>query len=217
MIRKPSGFTFTEMLVALAINAVVFIVLIYVFAANIGYYKKSINTNRLNQQLQAAMAIMANDIRRAGYWGNAGGDVGNDQNNNPFMTPTTDISVNGSNNCILFTYDHNSDGALAAISSAVDDEHYGFQLSGQAIQARPPGATFACGSSNWENLTDPTVVLITNLTFTLTPTTVTTGPGSRGIVSRSVDISVTGQLTSDSTVTRTLNQHIRIRNDKFLP
>jgi type IV pilus assembly protein PilW len=218
---KPSqrGFTIIELMIALAINMVIFIALGTIFIANLNHYKRSLNSMRLNQQLQAAMAFMVNDIRRAGYWANANTDIGIDANDNPFQASGTDVSVNGSNNCILFTYDHDSDGSLHANSSSTDDERYGFRLQNSAIQVRPWGATFSCTASAnaWENLTDPNIINITALSFTLNTSTVTTGPSARGLTMRSVDISITGQLVSDSSVSKTITQHVRIRNDKFIP
>lgn len=219
-LKRLQGFTFTEMLVALAINAIILAALVAVFLGNLNHYSKSININRLNQQLDSALNIMANDIRRAGYWSGANGDVGGSANNNPFVvTGTTDISTNGSHNCILFTYDHDNNGTLPSISNGYDDERYGFRLMNGAIQTRPPGATFNCtaAASNWENITDPSFITITALSFTITTQTLTVGPGTKGVALRSVDISLTGQLVSDTTITRTLTQHVRLRNDKFIP
>lgn len=216
--KKQYGFTFTEMMVALAINAFLLSALIAIFAVNVNHYRRSLNQNRLNQQLQSAMDIMVNDIRRAGYSGTASNDVGLDQNTNPFVAAGVDISITGTD-CILFAYDHDNNGALPAISNTIDDERYGFRLDNQTLQSRPPGATFACNaaSSNWENMTDPGFIQVTALTFTLTTTTITVGPNTQGIAQRSVDISMTGRLSSDTTITKTLTQHVRIRNDKFIP
>jgi len=214
---KILGFTLIELLVVLTISSILFIALTAVFTANILHYQKVLNTNRLNQQLEFVMQLMTNDIRRAGYSANASNDIGTNLNTNPFVAAATDISVNAANNCILFTYDHAKSGTLPAIAAGADDDRYGFQLSGNAIQARPPGATFVCAATDWENVTDTNVISITALSFTLNTSTVTTGPGAQGIKMRSVDISVTGQLASDATVTKTLTHHVRIRNDKFIP
>ncbi len=217
--NKLSGFTFTELMIALAINALLLAALLAIFLANLDHYRKTMNTSRLNQVMQSSLDLMASDIRRAGYWANAGSDVGLHQNNNPFVASGLDISINAGSDCILFAYDHDANGSLASISSASDDERYGFRLINQTLQARPPGATFNCtaASSNWENMTDINFVQITNLVFTLTNYTLTTGPGTKGISIRNVDISITGRLTNDATITKTLTQHVRIRNDKFIP
>lgn len=217
---KQAGFTIAEMVVALAINIVVLVALVSIFITSLQHYRFVTAANQLNQQLQSAMDIMTTDIRRAGYWANASNDIGHDQNNNPFMvTGSTDITVGTGNNCILFTYDHGNTGTLPAISASSDDDRYGYRVVNQTLQTRPWGATFSCSAANnnWENITDSTVILITNLSFTLNTTTLATGPGTASILLRSVDITLTGQLANNSSVTKTLTQHVRIRNDKFIP
>jgi prepilin peptidase dependent protein B len=216
-VAKHAGFTIIELLVALSINILLFTALLTVFTANVSHYSKSLNIDTLNQQLQSALLIMSSDIRRAGYWANAQNDAGTDQNNNPFMTATTDIQTSGA--CILFTYDDNSNGTLPSISASYDDERYGYRLNGGILQARPPGALFSCaaGASNWENITNSSVLTITALTFTLNTQTLSTGSGTKSIAIRSVDISITGQLVNDTTITKTLTEHVRVRNDKFIP
>lgn len=218
--KKTLGFTLIELMIALALNALLFTALLTIFMTNLDHYHKTLNRDRLNQQLHTAMSLIASEIRRAGYSANAYSDIGLHQNNNPFVvTGTTDISINAAANCILFTYDHNNDGALPAISAAIDDERYGFRLSGQTLQARPPGSDFSCtaSASAWEDMTDPTFIQITALSFVLNSNTITTGPGTKGLQMRSIDISITGTLTSDPSITKTLTQHVRIRNDKFIP
>jgi prepilin peptidase dependent protein B len=216
---RQSGFTLTELVIALAVNIIVLVALISIFVANLQHYHKVINSNRLYQQLQSTMDIMSSDIRRAGYWANATNDLNLDQNNNPFMTAATDISVPAGNTCILFAYDHDKNGTLPSISVNYDDERYGYRVNNQILQSRPWGATFACNAAanNWENISDSNVIQVTNLTFTLNTQTIATGPGTAGITIRSVDITLTGQLTSDTSVTKTLTEHVRIRNDKFVP
>ena len=213
---RSAGFTFTELLIALIINTLLLAALITVFSANIRYFKTTVNASRLNQQMQTAMNIMASDIRRAGYWSNARNDLGSATNNNPFMVTATDISINAGGNCILLTYDRSENGTLPAIDASIDDERYGYRLTNQAIQSRPPGAPFDCDttSSNWENITDTGFMQITNLSFTLTTKTVSSGSGN-DLIMRSIDISMTGRLTSDTSVTKTITQHDRVRNDKF--
>ncbi|HTM64126.1 MAG TPA: hypothetical protein VL360_06450 [Gammaproteobacteria bacterium] len=215
--KKIAGFTFVEILAALAINLVLFGGLITIFLSNINQYRISISTNKLNQQMQTAMVMMATEIRRAGYWANAQNDLNSTVNNNPFMASGTDITINAGGNCILFTYDSNKNGSLPSISSSSDDERYGFRLNGQTLQIRPFGSAFDCtaAASAWENVTDSNIIQITALTFTLSTSTIATGPGNKSIIFRSVDITMTARLTSDNSIVKTLTQHVHIMNDKF--
>lgn len=216
--KKIFGFTLIEVMIALVLNIILFLALISIFVGNLKHYRVTLSTNRLNEQMQSAMQLMSNDIRRAGYSATASNDVGTHLNTNPFMSNTTDVTITNSN-CILFAYDNSSNGTLPTISNSYDDERYGFRLQNNAIQVRPPGAPFVCNASasSWENMTDPTIISISVLTFTLNQQTITVGSGTRGIQVRSVDITMTGSLVSDPTITKTLTQHVRIRNDKFIP
>jgi len=216
--RHQHGFTLVELMVALVVNVIILLALVSVFSANTSHVTKTTSLDALDQQLETAMQLMVNDIRRAGYWGNARNDLGNNQNNNPFMAAGMDIAITGGN-CIIFSYDANSDNSAPSITSSSDDERYGYRLSNQTLQARPFGATFACNAqaSAWENVTDPTIVQITALSFTLNTSTVPVGAVSDTMQVRSVDISISGRLTSDTSITKTLTQHVRIMNDKFVP
>lgn len=217
-LSRQSGFTLAEIMIALIINVIILLALLSIFSANISHVGKSNNMDVLSQQLETSMLLMTNDIRRAGYWSNSSGDIGNGQNNNPFMASGMDVAVTGGS-CITFTYDYDKNGSAAAISSTSDDERYGFRLNNQTLQSRPQGGSFACNAaaSAWENVTDPTIVQITALSFTLNSTTVPVGAVTRYLLLRSVDISITGRLTIDNTITKTLTEHVRIMNDKFVP
>lgn len=213
---KDAGFTLIEIMIALMINAFLFAGLITIFIVNLDHYQRMLDMSQLNEQLQAAMQVMTNDIRRAGYWSNAQNDIGTNQNNNPFMASGLDLSISGSN-CILFSYDHSKNGLLPTISASYDDERYGFRLNGGAVQMRPPGAAFDCSASatTWENVTEPLIITITNLGFTLNQQSLPLNNAS--LLVRSVDINLTGKLVSDPTIIKTLTMHVRIRNDKFVP
>lgn len=218
-ISSTKGLTLIELLIAMALNLVLLLALTSMFSSTVGHYNTVNKSDLLSQQLQSAMQMMANDIRRAGYWVNSSNDIGTGANSNPFMTASTDITVNANNNCVLFTYDYSKNGTLPTIASGSDDERYGFRLLNNAIQARPPGASYSCSASAnaWENITNTNIITISSLIFTLNTTTVPIGATSKSMLIRTLDISITGQLASDATITKTLTEHIRIRNDKYVP
>lgn len=215
-LRKQIGLSLVELLVALAVNAIAITALVKIFSDNMNNYNRVVNSDTLFQQLESAMQLMTSDIRRAGYWGGASTMVNAHANNNPFQASGTDISITGS--CILFTYDADSNGSVQGVGSAADDEHYGYRLINQTLQARPPGSSWDCAASStsWDNVTNPTIVSITNLSFTLGTVNVPAGATSNYVQLRTITISITGNLVSDNTVTATMTQTVRLRNDKYV-
>ncbi|HVY53478.1 MAG TPA: prepilin-type N-terminal cleavage/methylation domain-containing protein, partial [Gammaproteobacteria bacterium] len=202
MLKKLlKGFTFTELMIAMSLNSILFVALTSVFITGLDHYNTIFNANLLHAQLQAAMDTIAADVRRAGYWSLASSIAGTHSNTNPFMSATTDISVGSSNSCILFAYDHTNSGALPSISSSYDDLRYGYRLINSAIQSRPWGATYSCSAAatNWINITDTNIVTISTLNFAMTNQVVTSG--SHSITVRNIIITLTGYLTSTPTVT----------------
>lgn len=216
--ERQSGFTLLELMIALAISVIVMAGVLALFINMINHSRGTIDAGRLDRELHSVLTAMGTDIRRAGYWGQA-----ETSNSNPFMvTGSTDLSINGANDCILVTYDHDDDGVLPAISAGVDDERYGYRKTGDAIQFRPRGSTFDCTATaaNWSDLTDPNVVTITAFNIVKNEDDIDldgAGPGTEKMTVRSITITITGQLTNDASVTKTYTQTVRVYNDKYTP
>jgi prepilin peptidase dependent protein B len=128
--------------------------------------------------------------------------------------------------CITFSYDEDNNGLSATTESR------GFQLdrdSGAVESGTNTGG--GCGTGTWTAITDPNAVEITGLAFSLTPnaTVDVDGADSRpcqpgecvGSAIRTVDttntvtvweinITLTGHLTDDASVTRTLQETVRV-------
>lgn len=217
MLRPVRGFTLVELLIALLISSLLFIGLISMYFSTVQHGGKMLNTNRLYEQLSAAMELMSGDIRRAGYWAQASTDVGTSANTNPFMASGVRLTISGGN-CILFVFDNNADATFPSINNGTDDERYGYRLRNGAIQARPSTAPFDCAATTaeWENITDPNLITVTNLTFTQTQKSVSVGTSSN-LFFTYIDINLSGRLTNDSAMQMTLTNHIRIHNDRFAP
>lgn len=212
---KIRAFTLIELLVVLIVSSLLLSGLISMYLASAKKYQQSSRIAQLDQTLQAAISLMASDIERAGFWKNASSDAGLHANNNPFMQ--NDITINASGNCILLTYDKDGSGTFPSIGSGSDDKRYGFRLVNTTLQARPSGADYDCSAAtnNWSNLTDPNLISITQLSFSPNHKTITVNGGS--IIVRTVIISLTGQLVSDPSVTKTMSRQVRVRNDKYTP
>lgn len=216
--RKYTGFTLIELLIGLSIGLVVSAGLITFFMATSKSTTQTIQSIRLEYELQAAVDLMVSDIRRAGFYGSSQNMVNSGANTNPFMAANTDISVPISS-CILLTYDLSNDGSIPALNTSNSDERFGYRLSNQTIQARSPtDSVFSCSSGNWDDITNPSLIEVTDLTFTLTENSLPLdSPSTGSIVLRQVTITATARLASDNTVSRTVSSQVRVRNDKYVP
>lgn len=224
MLIKASkkGFSLVELMVALSLSSLVLVSVVALFSDNVRHSKDNFNANRLHQEMQAAVEVMVKDIRRAGYWGNAITDIDTGANTNPFMASATDITINGNNDCILFSYDRDDNGALPTLGSGNDDERYGYRLSNGVIQSRPSGSPFSCttANTNWEDIIGSKIIQITGLTFTPTIKSIDLDGAESGTANtliRTIDITLSGQLKNDSSVNHTITHRVRVRNDKFAP
>lgn len=217
--HKTKGFTLIELLVVLIITSILLTSILAAYVSSLLAYQRGIKQAELDNSVEASMLLMSNDIQRAGYWKNASSDIGASANNNPFMQ--NDLSVNAANNCILFAYDKNGLGNLPTIGSGSDDERYGFRLMNNAIQMRPSGASYDCNaaSSSWTDITDPTTVQISQLTFTVNNKVINipAASGTPTLTIRTVTINITGNLTSDTAVTKSLSETVLVQNDKYTP
>jgi prepilin peptidase dependent protein B len=245
--QKQSGFTFVEIMIALVIGLVVVAAVISMYGATAKSGSDTIKSSRLNHDLEAVMALMINDIKRAGYW--AGATVATDTRTNPFTAATTNIQI-PSSNCILYTYDADPDGpdndtgikTPTILTDDIDDnEYYGFKFENNSIKIRKTGTTTAdCTNGTWEEFVDGNQLTITALQFNFTdmatpslPATsrclnITTGAvtdaamctpvtsGDNLAQKRVVNITLAGELSSDSSIKKSLNGTVEIRNNRIL-
>jgi prepilin peptidase dependent protein B len=242
--KKQSGFTLIEIMIALLIGLLIVAATISIYITTIRGSSDTIRSARLNHDLDSAMSLMINDIRRAGYWGGAiaGADSRNTPTNpgNLFTTATTNIQI-PSSNCILYTYDANG-------GSAVDsNEYYGFKLEGTNIRMRKTGTTTAdCTDGVWETMNIDTgnsrseKVEIDALTFDFddasapskcknvttatipnfedkscaTLTTLTLNSGDDIVETRQVTITLRGHITGETSVQKSQLSNVKVRNDR---
>jgi type II secretory pathway component PulJ len=115
--------------------------------------------------------------------------------------------------CLLFAYDTDASGTYAS------NVYFGYRYNDtdDAVAIRTSGAsgnTCTTGGT-WENLTDENNVAITSFTVTNTPVSVTSSGLSVAV--REFTINITGNLKADTSVVRTLQETIRVRNDGLSP
>lgn len=227
--NKQTGFTLIEIMVSLLIGFIVIAATLSLYITSIRGTSNIAQSARLNHDMDSALALMVNDIRRAGYWG--GAMIGSDSRDNPFtVSGTTDLQIPAAD-CVLYTYDANGDSAVDA------NEYYGFRVNNSNIQMR--SSNIGCNDNGWESLNvneGNAKVNITALTLTESykclrkrndtadatfDTTcadaVTAGniiTDDRVIETREIDITLTGEVDQDNTVTKTVSGQVKIRNDR---
>jgi prepilin peptidase dependent protein B len=185
------GFTLTELMVGLTVGSLVLSGTTAMYLMTARAAGENIRHARLNQELRAAMEIMQQDIRRAGYW--ALPEVA-DPAENPFQSRIGDIEYDlrtgaaidePAASCLTYAYDLNANARIgfcdgcASIGPPFEDDAYdrtnmemfGFRLRGGSIQMRTRRAsgselTFDCRSGWWEAITSGEI-LVTRLRFSI--------------------------------------------------
>lgn len=187
---------------------------------------------RLTQEVRAAVDIMAQDVRRSGYWSGAvaGGT-------NPFMLRTaggnaTDLYA--SNGCMLYSYD--ATFIAANTPNAVDgNDFFGFRRNAatSTLQLLPDNSGLAntaadCGNLNtWQNLTDPAAINVTAAAMTITYSCLSTaGAVTTGAVpcattgdieTRRVTIAIEAQHASDEDIRTAISETVLLPNHRLVP
>ena len=133
---KAAGFSLLEMLIAMAIGAVLMVsagrFLPLLLSENVELLQRA----QLRQELQQIMATLEKAVRRAGY---CHGECGNG-------------ALTISENCLLLRRDENSNGQWEGVNQ-MDSDHYGYRLRLQQLEMQR--GVDDCRSGGWERLSDP--------------------------------------------------------------
>lgn len=214
MLMNSKGFTLVEMLITMALSVIVMLSIVSIYGTMINRSHTTLKAIQLNQELNNAFILMGKTIRRAGFWGDA-----NSLGVNPFTSSGTGLQINNAQDCILFSFDANGDGILPSVNDS-SDERYGFRLINNTLQYRESTSQFDCTAqvTDWTDLTDSNQIEVTQLNFTHTPTALDldgNGPGTATINLHHINISLTARLTSDTSITQSFNQVVRVANDVY--
>jgi type II secretory pathway component PulJ len=129
------------------------------------------------------------------------------------LRPESTLTISGT--CILFVADNDFSGGTYDTS-----ERFGYRYDSteKAVEARTSGASAdGCSSGgSWENLTDEGLVEVTDFSVTDNSPATLTASGF-DIDVREFTISITGRLKADTSVVRTLQETVRVRNDRLSP
>jgi prepilin peptidase dependent protein B len=205
ILPRQKGFSLVELMISLTLGLVVIGGALSIVTLILATNTSTLKMTRLNQELRFVMMMLTRDLRRAGSYGKVVENIlaGAQSVSNPF----SEISVNADGDCILFNYDNNSDGSLNKDDGEYD-ERYGFRLKDKAIEIRHKGTD--CGGKYWENITDERSIEITALK--IEPSSFSAGR----VTVRQYRITLTGHLKNDTTVERTLQSTVKVRNNEVL-
>jgi len=138
---KIAGFSLLEMLIAMAISAVIMLsvgrFLPLLLAENADVLQRA----QLRQELQQMMATLEKSVRRAGY---CHGECARE-------------ALKISENCLLLRWDENSNGQWEGVSHAESD-YYGYRLRQQQLEMQR--GVDQCQSAGWERLSDPAFMTV---------------------------------------------------------
>lgn len=215
MLRMYSGIkglSLVELIISLAMGVAIVLSAVWLFTVSLKHHKDSFNLACFYQELHFISQLMANDIKRAGYWANAG----RVEVENIFMANANDLYINNAGNCILFSYDKDNDGILPAINSE-DDERYGYRLNNYKIQVRTSAAQFSCDSQEgWQDITDSKLLKITKLEFVENAHVIPANNIATTVKLRDVTITISGELAANPNIGKTITRNIKLRNDKLV-
>ncbi len=225
MRRQARGFTLVELMVAITIGLVVLSAALTFFSGNLRANSTTLELSRLNQELQTVMTMIARDIRRAGYRGDAldNRDIGD--KTFMFLPGAIDgagawtaqhlgtLKSGGSHGnggpyqCIVLMADLDEDGAVSATT-----EIAGYQLDGSVIdKGHWTDTSPTCANANsWEALTSSDIE-ITELQFLLDPPLV----ADTNRLVQSVEVTLSGRVADKPTLSLTLRQRVRLRNNSY--
>jgi prepilin-type N-terminal cleavage/methylation domain-containing protein len=209
--RAAQGFTLVEMMVALVVGLIVVGAVLALVVSIMRSNRQTLQATRLNQELRATLAVIANDLRRARSVTDPL-TTAKALGGNPFAQ--VDSSSAG---CIRYAYANGPGGACRVILRATSGTT---AVNKIFLGARAPDATTglcttscpATASASGITFTKlgSDQVEITALTFTPATTTATAG------TTRRFDVTVTGNLIDQddelSSITRTMTQSVFVRS-----
>lgn len=220
--RASRGLSIVELMVGIAIGLFILAGATMLMTSQLGDNRRMLLETQLQQDLRVAADMISRDVRRAGYWSNAVTSVWADTTSaaivQPFATlkpaPDGDAKTVQKFEYLRSIKDEVATGAQP--NAVLAAEHLGFQLKDGVIQ-------YQISEGNWQALTDPNVMTVTKFDMTVkssdlpVPCGASCPTGVAGcklnISIRDVSLTIEANAVHDTTVTRSLADYIRLRND----
>ena len=216
--KNQYGLSLVELIVGIALSLFVVSGALTLYASQLRNSKRAIAEVRLNQELRLTFELITRQLRNAGFWTNAlSGTVSAADGSAPIQNPYATVTSHINNTGVIFNQNFDSNNVIDTA------EGLGFQLRNGTIQSQ-------LGSGNWQDLTDPRAILITDFSVTPIITNISStvasanfSPCSKTCTDsstcpqlwiRTYTISIVGQAPSDPSIIRALQQTIKVHNDQ---
>ena len=161
---RQAGISLVELMISMTLGLASLTAMASLVGHGIALNSQLLAKSRLDEEINAILAIVGHDVQRAGYHASTANMVDNPLTfNSAFYAQPIGLSEYPSetvDSCITFAYDRNRNGLLDTVGT---NEKYGYRLKNKAIEIRQGG--LSCLASGWQDLSDPNVVLITDLSF----------------------------------------------------
>jgi prepilin peptidase dependent protein B len=226
------GLSMIELMVGLTLGMLVVVGGISLFVNNAVTSRQLNQETRINQDLRAAVDLIARDLRRAGYWGDSlRGTVATSATSST-TTPNPYRAITAATGQIEYSFsrDTTEDDTLG------NNEQFGFRLNAGAVEMKTDG------TPTWRTVTDPATLTVTGFTITPTETDVVVNNACSRVCCTAADVAaavagcsavtlsagscptvkirqylvaVSGSSTTNSTIIRSLSARVRARNEQF--
>lgn len=235
MVRSQCGMTLVELMVGSVISLIALATVVTVYSTTARHAGRQLREADLRQQLTAISALLAKDLRRAGY-----------RNFDPRVTPVSDnpftqagnrlrlgaVDQQPADSCILYSYDLDADGRVGTghcplrgcdrLSDGDNVEQFGFRLKNGKVQSRYGGRVFTCDRGNWQTLTTANVI-IDALHFILHTDCINLAERGQAcrddtpaLEQRAVEFRLKGHIRGRNVIALELSRWIHIRNDRLV-
>lgn len=161
---RQEGASLVELMISMTLGLASLTAMASLVAHGIALNNQLLAKSRLDEEINALLAVVGQDLQRAGYHGLTTDMVSHPTTfNSAFHNQPIKLSEYPSemlNSCITFAYDRNQNGLLDTVTT---NENYGYRLKDKALEMRLKG--LSCLDSWWQDLSDPNVLHITTLSF----------------------------------------------------
>jgi Tfp pilus assembly protein PilW len=225
-IKQQAGVTLIETMIGLALSMVVVSSMVALMSNSLGSATRIIQMTQLSDELRNNMSMLTRDMRRANYNANAyqcyaNSDCGADVNADVQVAGLTiESNIDNISSCLIFNLDRDQDGGADSYRAG-GFRHIpgtsGYLEMWVGVATATPACGDAPGADNWVAMTDPDFVNITTFWIddsdSVTASMTEEGGSTLNQLTRQVSVEIKGKLILDPTITRHIEDTIKVRND----